>query len=94
MIFVHSKQPIYPSWAWNLVDTCIQASGLWWNVFNSESTAFLRNEIDNCRNDYVEACKELQGVVKAVYLNTSKPLQALIFEDILHAFRTLPQYRP
>ena len=45
-----------------------------------------------CRNDYVEACKELQGVLKAVYVGAPKAFQALLYEDVVHAFRMLPGY--
>lgn len=45
-----------------------------------------------CRNDYVEACKELHGVLKAVYVGAPKPFQAVLYEDVVHAFRTLPGY--
>ena len=44
------------------------------------------------RNDYVEACKELQGILKAIYVGAPKPFQALLYEDVVHAFRTLPGY--
>lgn len=42
------------------------------------------------RNDYVEACKELQGVLKAVYVGVTKAFQGVLYEDVVHAFRTLP----
>lgn len=42
------------------------------------------------RRDYVEACNELQGILKAVYVGAAKPFQALLYEDVVHAFRTLP----
>jgi hypothetical protein len=45
-----------------------------------------------CRNDYVEACKELQGVLKAVYVGVTKAFQGVLYEDVVHAFRTLPGY--
>lgn len=50
----------------------------------------LRDAISR-RNDYVEACKELQGILKAVYKSAPKPLQSILYEDVVHAFRSLPE---
>jgi hypothetical protein len=42
-----------------------------------------------CRNDYVEACRELQCILRAAYVYAPELFQALLYEDVVHAFRTL-----
>ncbi|KAG0629831.1 hypothetical protein M758_1G133600 [Ceratodon purpureus] len=43
------------------------------------------------RSDYIEACRELRCILRAAYVYAPKLFQALLNEDVIHAFRTLPR---
>ncbi|KAJ7564581.1 hypothetical protein O6H91_02G024100 [Diphasiastrum complanatum] len=43
------------------------------------------------RVDYAKACKELAGLIKSVYASAPKGLQSIMFQDVLEAFRMLPE---
>lgn len=45
-----------------------------------------------CRNDYAEACRELRCILRAVYVYAPISFQALLYEDVEHAFHTLSKY--
>lgn len=47
------------------------------------------NEALSRRNDYAEACRELRCILRAVYVYAPISFQALLYEDVEHAFHTL-----
>ncbi|CAM6122349.1 unnamed protein product [Calypogeia fissa] len=43
------------------------------------------------RCDYSQACKELSGILRKVYVRAPKAVQFTIYNDVLSAFRLLPE---